>query len=410
MPGHSATVLVTLAAMAGMPIAVSAGKDISVPPPAIAFTRPAAIPARATRAYCSGVGVIEAGSRASCGDYVARRLAARGGRPAHSTRDAAGALGDRAPVGCWGAYTWLAPLFVASSTDPATGTGLADAIAARLGGQQALAIQRGRVGTADDGAATTHVLSGEVTRDGADVVVVARLADPAAGVTLWVERIRVHPGALFNAENVIAERVVAALRLHLAAAEQDRLRRRYTRNGAAYDEYLRGRAALVTYTPDGTRRAIESFERALGHDRGYALARAGLAMACADMCLRYAPAAEVEAWGNRAEAEARAALAADDGLAEAHLARAAVARKREFDWNATLDASDRALVLDPNLDQAHFFKAAAYYHLGYMEEALIELEKGRRLHGADLVEPMRIDASSPCSAVSSRRLGPASKR
>ena len=95
---------------------------------------------------------------------------------------------------------------------------------------------------------------------------------------------------------------------------------------------------------------------------------------------------------NRAEAEARAALAADDGLAEAHLARAAVARKREFDWNATLDASDRALVLDPNLDQAHFFKAAAYYHLGYMEEALIELEKGRRLHGADLVEPMRIDA------------------
>ena len=115
-------------------------------------------------------------------------------------------------------------------------------------------------------------------------------------------------------------------------------------------------------------------------------------MACADMCLRYAPATEVEAWGNRAEAEARAALAADDGLAEAHLARAAVARKREFDWDATLDASDRALVLDPNLDQAHFFKAAAYYHLGYMEEALIELEKGRRLHGADVVEPMRIEA------------------
>ena len=75
MPGHSATVLVTLAAMAGMPIAVSAGKDISVPPPAIAFTRPAAIPARATRAYCSGVGVIEAASPASSGDYVARRHA-----------------------------------------------------------------------------------------------------------------------------------------------------------------------------------------------------------------------------------------------------------------------------------------------------------------------------------------------
>jgi DNA-binding winged helix-turn-helix (wHTH) protein/tetratricopeptide (TPR) repeat protein len=282
--------------------------------------------------------------------------------------------------------------FVMSSADPAAGIGLADAIAARLGGQQALPIQRGRAGDPADGAAATHVLSGEVTRDGTDVVVVARLADVPAGVTLWVERLRVHPGALFNAENVIAERVVAALRLRLAAAEQDRLRRRYTSNGTAYEEYLRGRSALVKYTPDGTRRAIESFERALVHDRGYVLARAGLAMACADMCLRYAPAAEVEAWGNRAEAEARAALAADDALAEAHLARAAVARKREFDWNATLDASGRALVLDPNLDQAYFFRAAAYYHLGYMEEALIELEKGRRLKGADLVEPMRIDA------------------
>lgn len=282
--------------------------------------------------------------------------------------------------------------FITSSADPAAGIGLADAIAARLGGQQAMSIQRGRAGAPADDAAATHVLSGEVTRDGADIVVVARLSDAAAGATLWVERIRVDPGALFNAENVIAERVVAALRLRLAAAEQERLRRRYTGNSAAYDEYLRGRSALVTYTPDGTRRAIESFERALGHDGGYALARAGLAMACADMCLRYAPAEEVEAWGNRAEAEARAALAADDGLAEAHLARAAVARKREFDWNATLDASGRALVLDPNLDQAHFFRAAAYYHLGYMDEALIELEKGRRLHGADRVEPMRIDA------------------
>src|SRR4051794_36633516 len=72
MPGHSATVLVTLAAMAGIPIAVNAGNDISVPPPAIAFTQPAAIPARATRPYCSAVGVIEAGPAASPGDYVAR--------------------------------------------------------------------------------------------------------------------------------------------------------------------------------------------------------------------------------------------------------------------------------------------------------------------------------------------------
>jgi tetratricopeptide (TPR) repeat protein len=86
------------------------------------------------------------------------------------------------------------------------------------------------------------------------------------------------------------------------------------------------------------------------------------------------------------------ALALDADLAEAHLARAAVARKREFDWNATMTAGRRALVLNPNLEQAHFFVAAAFYHNGYMEEALSEMEQGRSLHGVDEIEPIRIEA------------------
>ena len=124
----------------------------------------------------------------------------------------------------------------------------------------------------------------------------------------------------------------------------------------------------------------------------YALARAGLAMACADMYLRLRARAKSRVWGERTETEARAALDLDADLAEAHLARAAVARKREFDWNTTMTASRRALVLNPNLDQARFFMSAADHHLGYMEEALIEMNKGRRLRGGDVIEPIRIEA------------------
>jgi tetratricopeptide (TPR) repeat protein len=227
---------------------------------------------------------------------------------------------------------------------------------------------------------------------GSDVNVMARLQDVERGVTIWSDRVQVRVDQLFSAEDVIADRVIAALRLRLAAAEQDRLRRRYTSNSDAYRDYLRGRASLVKYTPEGTRSAIASFEEALQRDPGYALARAGLAMASADMYLRFAPSDEVERWGERAETEARAALALDSDLAEAHLARAAVARKREFDWHATVTSARRALVLNPNLEQARFFIAAAYYHHGYMDEALIEMEKGQNLHGADVIEPIRIDA------------------
>ncbi len=284
--------------------------------------------------------------------------------------------------------------FATSGTDPSAGIGLANAISARLGGQQILPVQPLSEGASGPSRppGVTHMLSGEIAQTGNDLAVVARLEDIGAGVTLWSERIRIRTDELFSVESVVAERVVEALRLRLAAADRERLQRRYTNNSAAYEEYLRGRSALVKYTPDGTRTAIQSFERALTRDGGYALARAGLAMACADMYLRFAQPGEVDNWGERAEAEAHAALDADSDLAEAHLARAAVARKREFDWNATLEASRRALVLNPNLDQAHLFMAAAYYHLGYMDEALIEMEKGRSLHGADVVEPLRIEA------------------
>ena len=68
-----------------------------------------------------------------------------------------------------------------------------------------------------------------------------------------------------------------------------------------------------------------------------------------------------------------------------------MARKREFDWGVVMSASERALVLNPNLPQAHFFRGAAFYHLGYMDDAMIEIQKGRKLRGPDLVEPIRTE-------------------
>jgi DNA-binding winged helix-turn-helix (wHTH) protein/tetratricopeptide (TPR) repeat protein len=279
--------------------------------------------------------------------------------------------------------------FTTLQGDSTLGIGLSNAISSRLAGQRLVPID-GTTRSAGAGAGTL-ALDGEISTSGVNVNVVIRLKDET-GTAVWSDRLTVHADELFSVEDVIAERVVAALNLRLAAVEQDRLRRRYTSNTAAYQEYLRGRAAMVKYTPEGTLAAIHAFEAALERDPAYALARAGLAIASADMYLRFAPPSEVERWGKRAESESRAALDLDPDLAEAHLARAAVARKREFDWNTTMAASRRALVLNPNLDQARFFMAAAYYHLGYMEEALIELSKGRSVRGADLIEPVRIEA------------------
>jgi DNA-binding winged helix-turn-helix (wHTH) protein/TolB-like protein len=283
------------------------------------------------------------------------------------------------------------------------GLGLTDAIITRLSAQTLIrvrptsAIRGYATGARPDIAAVAGalqvdvVLDGHIQRAGDLVRVTVQLTDARKASPVWAETFDQPAGELFRLEDAIAERVAGALRLRLAAADQERLKRRYTSNGAAYVAYLNGRAALLRYTPEGTREAIGAFERALTLDPAYTLARAGLAMGSADMYLRFAPESEVQAWGDRAEREARRAIDLDPDLAEAHLARAAVFRKREFDWDQTIGASRRALVLNPNLDQAHFFAAAAFYHMGMMERSLAEMEQGRRVGGGDRMEPLRIE-------------------
>ena len=232
------------------------------------------------------------------------------------------------------------------------------------------------------------ILEGHIQHEGDTIRVTAQLIDLQSGSPVWAQTFDQRTGELFRLEDVIAQRVADALRLRLAA---QRLRRRYTENADAYAAYVEGRSELLRYTPGGARGAVAAFERALAFDPGYTLARAGLAMASADMYLRYAPERELQTWGDRAKREALAAIALDSDLAEAHQAHAAVSRKREFDWEETIAASRRALILNPNLDQPRYFLAAALYHQGLMAEALSEMHRGRQVGGSDRVEPLRIE-------------------
>ena len=133
--------------------------------------------------------------------------------------------------------------------------------------------------------------------------------------------------------------------------------------------YERGRAHLVHHREADLREAIAAFDSAIAIDSRFAGAHAGLAVAAAEMHLRFAPVDEAPAWGRRAVDEARTALRLDSTLAEAHEALAAVDRKSEFDWEGTITESRRALELDPHAAQPWFYMAGALYHLGLLPEA-----------------------------------------
>jgi len=237
--------------------------------------------------------------------------------------------------------------------------------------------------------AVDYLLTGTVQDAGDRLRVSVQLVRLSDGAPVWGTHYDLSRQDLLTLQDSIAGQVSGALAIQMTTADQERVYRRYTANGAAFEAFLRGRAELARLSEPGTRAAVAAFEQALALDSNYALAHAGLAMASADMHLRFAQGAEVAEWGARARREADRALALDSTVAEAHLAQAAVYRKSEFDWDGAIRESRRALALNPSLDLPHYFMAAAYYHLGLLDQADAALRDAQAADPTNHTEQLR---------------------
>ena len=215
----------------------------------------------------------------------------------------------------------------------------------------------------------------------------------ADGALVWGVSYDEPRATLLQLQDRLAEQIAAALRVQLSPPERARLHVRYTQNPAAYDHYLRGRALLVNYTETNMREALEQFEQALSLDENYALARAALATGAAWFSVRYAYETEAQAWGKRADREARRALDQDPLLADAHLAigSAAGTLYGGFNWPVVLERTSEALALDPSLDLAHVVRMRALYHLGVFDAALEEAEAARESNPFPNIEAERLE-------------------
>ena len=241
--------------------------------------------------------------------------------------------------------------------------------------------------------AAEYVVTGAVQDVGGRLRVSVQLVEAADRTPRWGASYELPRADLLGLQDSVAHRVVDALRVRLSEAERERLFRRYTANTAAYEAYLRGRSELARHTDAGTRAAIDAFSHAVTLDSTYALAWAGLGMASAEMHLRFASGPAVKVWRDSAQAQTLHALALDSSLAEVHQSLAAVARKSDFDWDRTILYSRRALELSSSLDLPHYYIAAAFYHLGLLEEAEREVQKGAAVNPAgDHLEQLRSHA------------------
>ena len=315
---------------------------------------------------------------------------------------------NAAPTRIAGQETQLAvlPLRVLGGQDAGNlsylGTAMADAITTRLANVRQIGLRPTSAGLPykDDqadptrvaGALGVHYLLVGTIQPAESVYRFSVQLVRADGVAVWGRSYDEPRAAVLVVQDHIAEQIVEALRVELSPPERARLHMAYTRNPAAYDLYLRGRALLVNYTDTKIRESLGYFEQALALDQHYALAHAGLATGAAWFSVRFAYESEALTWGKRAETEARLALEQDPLLADAHLALASAAGTLYggFDWNKVLEGTNHAIAIDPSLDLAHVVRMRAFYHLGSFDRAREEWRQAQLLNPSPNVEAARL--------------------
>ncbi len=218
------------------------------------------------------------------------------------------------------------------------------------------------------------ILEGTLRRAGTRLRITVQLIDAADGYQLWSERYERVIDDVFAVQDEIASTIAERLRLSLAVGRGAAAGKPPTKNLAAYALYLKGRALLYR-RGRSILEALECFKQAVALDADYAQAWAGLADGHTTSAYSGFDTARLAM--PLALDAARRALMLDPDLAEAHCALACATMLYERDDALAERAFTRALTLNPNYPQAR-----AWYGLFFLQwvsgrdnEAFVELTR-----------------------------------
>jgi serine/threonine protein kinase/tetratricopeptide (TPR) repeat protein len=161
------------------------------------------------------------------------------------------------------------------------------------------------------------LLEGSVRRDKDRLRIAAELVDASSGFRIWSQTYDRRFEDVFTIQDDIARQVVGALELVLSRASIGELNKPRAASIAAYDLYLRGRAALrLPTTQKNLEEATALFEQAIATDGQFAQAYAGL---CDAWLSRYELRRATESFDS-AKTACEAALERDRAAGEVYLA------------------------------------------------------------------------------------------
>jgi len=216
------------------------------------------------------------------------------------------------------------------------------------------------------------VLEGSVRRSGNKVRITAQLIDTVNGFHIWSQDYDRDLNNVLVLQTDIAKAVAHELRAKLLGDEVPKIELGGTRNGGAFDAYLRG-AKTYTSNPDKAKElqtAIGAYTEAINLDPNYALAFAARSVAYSGYASEYAQGAAIREGFDKAQADARQALALAPTLAEGYLALARVLEAGLLDFTQAGEAYERALALAPG--NAEILRESGRFaaHIGHFDAGL----------------------------------------
>ena len=224
-----------------------------------------------------------------------------------------------------------------------------------------------------------YILEGSVRRADNRVRINAQLIDATTGHHLWAKRYDATMVDVFDLQDKITQKIVAALAVKLTSGEQEQVVLKHTDNVAAYDAFLQGREHYVRRTPEDFAKAIRYFEKAIELDPNYGRAYAALALTYWESEHNFWNPSLGVSWNEaRMQAEIYLQKAMNNPTALAYQVASKI-HVDQHEHKVAIAKAQRAIALDPNDANSYLAIAYALIYAGRPKEALDFVQRAMRL-------------------------------
>ncbi len=217
------------------------------------------------------------------------------------------------------------------------------------------------------------VIEGTVTQANGRVRLTANLLHAPSDRHLWAETFERDLSDVLGLQRELARTVARLIHLKLSVEDQARLERGRPVHPEAHAMYLKAQFHYYRWSRPEFVKAIEYYRKAIDLDPDYAEAHAGLAKTAGwQWILGALPPNEAFPLFEGALKRARAI---DEALPEVHYVQAVAAWYFYWNWEQAKQEFQRALELNPNLEEARYEYAWFLGTMGRHGEAVVEAER-----------------------------------